>query len=113
MTCSICEEPYISNQDGTACICPLGFASNGQGGCAACQVHNCAQCINSGANSCEKCIPPYVISSNKMMCLLPGNIGQTCPIGHGINSKTNICEPCQVENCERCFKSSVKCSICF
>ena len=47
------------------------------------------------------------------MCLLPGNIGQTCPVGHGINSKTNICEPCQVENCERCFKSSAKCSICF
>ena len=63
----------------------MGFASNGQGGCAACQIQNCAQCINSGDISCEKCIPPYILSKDKSICLVPAKIGQTCPIGHGLN----------------------------
>ena len=67
-TCSICTSPFVSNQDGSKCVCPRGQSSNGAGGCSYCRVDNCEQCASSQAYTCNKCFSPFVLGQTGLSC---------------------------------------------
>lgn len=104
-TCLTCQTGnYFYNN---TCIptCPTSTYPNIMASiCASCDAA-CLACTGSGANSCQSCKSPYLLSFGTTSCI------SQCPNGQYSNSTANGCLLCS-SICHTCINASTICTTC-
>ena len=100
-TCTSCKTPYVLLKDKCVEKCPSDYFKTSSE-CQQCRT-DCKECKDS--NSCESCKNPKVLYNKQ--CI------DNCPPGWTkFGTNKNVCEKCDVKNCERCDKGVKNCNKC-